>query len=91
VQLSYGKTGLFLLTLPESLKLDASQLLESRIVDEIIPEPVGGAHRDWDQTSSTIKATLKSNLKVFSAKKSNDILSERYNKFRVMGTFKENS
>tara|TARA_B110000008_G_scaffold153995_1_gene155067 strand:+ start:300 stop:1262 length:963 start_codon:yes stop_codon:yes gene_type:complete len=75
----------------ESLKLDASQLLESRIVDEIIPEPIGGAHRDWDQTSSTIKATLKSNLKVFSAKKSNDILSERYNKFRVMGTFKENS
>ena len=75
----------------ESLKLDASQLLESRIVDEIIPEPIGGAHRDWDQTSSTIKATLKSNLKVFSAKKSNDILSERYNKFRVMGTFEENS
>jgi acetyl-CoA carboxylase carboxyl transferase subunit alpha len=75
----------------ESLKLDASQLLESGIVDEIIPEPVGGAHRDWDQTSNTIKATLKSNLKVFSAKKSNDILSERYNKFRVMGTFQENS
>ena len=74
----------------ESLKLDASQLLESGIVDEIIPEPIGGAHRDWDQTSRTIKATLKSNLKVFSAKKSNDILSERYNKFRVMGTFQEN-
>ena len=75
----------------ESLKLDASQLLESGIVDEIIPEPIGGAHRDWDQTSSTIKDTLKSNLKVFSAKKTNDILSERYNKFRVMGTFQENS
>ena len=75
----------------ESLKLDASQLLESGIVDEIIPEPIGGAHRDWDQTSSTIKDTLKSNLKAFSAKKTNDILSERYNKFRVMGTFQENS
>lgn len=75
----------------ESLKLDASQLLESGIVDEIVSEPIGGAHRDWDKTSSTIKATLKTNLKVFSAKESNEILSERYNKFRVMGSFRENT
>ena len=75
----------------ESLKLDASQLLESGIVDEIIPEPIGGAHRDWDQISVTIKASIKSNLKTLTAKKSNDILSERYHKFRVMGSFLENS
>ena len=75
----------------ESLKLDASQLLESGIVDEIVPEPIGGAHRDWNQTSNTIKATLKANLKVYSAKESNEILSERYNKFRVMGSFRENT
>jgi len=75
----------------ESLKLDASQLLESGIVDEIIPEPIGGAHRDWDQISVTIKASIKSNLKTLTAKKSNDILSERYHKFRVMGSFQDNS
>jgi len=73
----------------ESLKLDASQLLESGIVDEIIAEPIGGAHRDWDQTSNSIKKIIKTNLRNFTAKKSNDIISERYDKFRVMGTFQE--
>ena len=34
----------------EALKLDASQLLKLGIVDEVIPEPIGGAHRDWDKT-----------------------------------------
>jgi acetyl-CoA carboxylase carboxyl transferase subunit alpha len=75
----------------ESLKLDASQLLESGIVDEIIPEPIGGAHRDWDQTSVTIKASLKSNLKILCTKESNDLLTERYHKFRIMGSFQVNS
>ena len=74
----------------ESLKLDASQLLESGIVDGIIPEPIGGAHRDWDQTSNSIKNAIKSNLEYFSVRKSNDIVSERYDKFRTMGTFREN-
>jgi acetyl-CoA carboxylase carboxyl transferase subunit alpha len=74
----------------ESLKLDASQLLESEIVDEIIAEPIGGAHRDWDQTSNSIKNAIKSNLEYFSVRKSNDIVSERYDKFRTMGTFREN-
>lgn len=75
----------------ESLKLDASQLLESGIVDEIIPEPIGGAHRDWDQTSVTIKASLKSNLKILCTKESTDLLTERYHKFRIMGSFQVNS
>ena len=43
----------------EALKLDASQLLKLGIVDEIIPEPTGGAHRDWDKTSEIVKNTLR--------------------------------
>jgi len=42
----------------EALKLDASQLLKLGIVDEIIPEPTGGAHRDWDKTSEIVKKIL---------------------------------
>ena len=39
----------------EALKLDAEQLLSFGIVDEIIPEPIGGAHADWEQTAESIK------------------------------------
>jgi acetyl-CoA carboxylase carboxyl transferase subunit alpha len=75
----------------ESLKLDASQLLESGIVDEIISEPIGGAHRDWDQTSQSIKKSIKTNLKSLNIKSPNEIVSERYDKFRVLGKFQEDN
>ena len=39
----------------EALKLDASELLKLGIVDEVIPEPVGGAHRNWDSTAMSIR------------------------------------
>ena len=42
----------------EALKLDAEQLLSFGIVDEIITEPIGGAHADWDQTAESIKMHL---------------------------------
>ena len=75
----------------ESLKLDASQLLESGIVDEIISEPIGGAHRDWDQTSQSIKKSIKTNLKSLNIKSPSEIVSERYDKFRVVGKFQEDN
>ena len=75
----------------ESLKLDASQLLESGIVDEIISEPIGGAHRDWDQTSQSIKKSIKTNLKSLNIKSPSEIVSERYDKFRVLGKFQEDN
>ena len=75
----------------EALKLDASQLLKLGIVDEIISEPVGGAHRDWDQTSEILKKSLISTLSDLSKKKSSDIISERHEKFRSIGTFQDQS
>jgi acetyl-CoA carboxylase carboxyl transferase subunit alpha len=75
----------------EALKLDASQLLKLGIVDEIISEPVGGAHRDWDQTSEILKKSLISTLSDLSKKKSSDIILERHEKFRSIGTFQDQS
>ena len=74
----------------EALKLDASELLKLGIVDEVIPEPVGGAHRNWDSTAMSIRKTLASNLSELSDLGANEIVAQRYDKFRKMGEFSEN-
>lgn len=69
----------------EALKLDAEQLLSFGIVDEIITEPIGGAHADWDQTAESIKMHL---IKfVEKMEKGIDRREERYSKYREMGSF----
>ena len=73
----------------ESLKLDASQLLKSGIVDEVIAEPIGGAHRDWDKTAMSVKDSILNNLKGFANKDGEEIIAERYKKFREIGIFQE--
>ena len=73
----------------ESLKLDASQLLKSSIVDEVIAEPIGGAHRDWDKTAMSVKDSILNNLKEFANKDGEEIIAERYTKFREIGIFQE--
>ena len=69
----------------EALKLDAEQLLSFGIVDEIITEPIGGAHADWDETAESIKKHL---IKfVEKMEKGIDRKEERYSKYREMGSF----
>jgi len=69
----------------DALKIEGKQLLELGVVDQIIQEPVGGAHRDWETTSTTIKDSLESVL--VKLRKTDDLISTRYEKFRVMGQF----
>lgn len=69
----------------EALKLDGQQLLDLGVVDQILEEPTGGAHRNWDEMASTIKTSLVT--AIHGLRKSNDLLSSRYNKFRRMGKF----
>ena len=71
----------------EALKLDANELLKLGIVDKVLPEPAGGAHRDWDTTADTIKSALISELKELSKLKSGEFVENRYQKFRKMGKF----
>ena len=69
-----------------ALKLTADDLLELKLIDGIVPEPPGGAHLDPEATISAVRATLKQALKELSIRTSQEIISERYAKFRAMGT-----
>ncbi|MFL2735842.1 MAG: acetyl-CoA carboxylase carboxyltransferase subunit alpha [Gammaproteobacteria bacterium] len=71
----------------EALKLDASELLKLGIVDEVITEPVGGAHRNWDLTSTAIKKSLLSAMSDLLPLSSDELVDQRYKKFRAMGEF----
>lgn len=73
----------------ERLKLTAQDLLRYQIVDEIVPEPPGGAHTNWDQAASTLKAHLLRNLELVSKMDAEQRLAARFSKFRRMGQFLE--
>ena len=70
-----------------ALKLTAKDLLELDIVDEIIPEPLGGAHRDFDTTAATLKKTVLKHLEKLNDMKTSELLEARYKKFRKIGEF----
>ena len=73
----------------KALKLTAQSALEFDLIDEIIDEPKGGAHRDWPTTSANVKAAIVKNLTDLSSRTPESINSERYSRFRRMGVFEE--
>ncbi len=73
----------------EALKLTADDLVKLGVVDEVVPEPEGGAHRDHDMAAAHLGAALRRNLERLSALKVEDLLKQRYKKFRGMGKFAE--
>jgi acetyl-CoA carboxylase carboxyl transferase subunit alpha len=72
-----------------ALRFTAKDLLGFGIVDEIIPEPLGGAHRDHRRTATMIKASLNVALKQLCAIPTEQLLERRYEKFRRIGVFEE--
>ena len=72
-----------------ALKFTSSNLLEMGIVDDVIEEPLGGAHRDHHSMAAKMKSYLKKNLKELKQKSSEDLLDERYSRFRKIGVFNE--
>jgi acetyl-CoA carboxylase carboxyl transferase subunit alpha len=73
----------------EALKLTAQDLLKLGVVDEIVPEPEGGAHRDFENAAANLSAALRSNLEKLMEQPMEQLLKKRYNKFREMGNFLE--
>ena len=69
----------------EALRILASDLLEMQIVDEVIPEPLGGAHTDPDQAAQLLVAPLRLALDHVAALSTEERLEQRYQKFRQMG------
>ena len=73
----------------EALKITSKDLLEFDIIDEEIPEPLGGAHTDYAAVSASMKSSITNALKELSKKSSEELRTERYDKFRKMGRFIE--
>lgn len=73
----------------EALKITAKHLLELKLVDEIIPEPLGGAHTNLTETATTLKAALLRHLEELNGWSGAERLKRRYDKFRVLGHFEE--
>ncbi|HAK97350.1 MAG TPA: acetyl-CoA carboxylase carboxyl transferase subunit alpha [Planctomycetes bacterium] len=74
----------------EALKLTADDLLGFGVIDEILPEPLGGAHRDVPATAETIKKALLRHLGELENAKPGELVALRFDKFRRMGRFLEN-
>ena len=73
----------------EALKLTAQDLLKLDVVDEIVPEPEGGAHRDYDSVGENLSRALRRNLQHISKIPIDELLKKRYEKFRRIGIFTE--
>jgi len=73
----------------EALKITAKDLLELKLVDEIIPEPLGGAHNDPGATAQTLKQYVTKHLEELQALPPAERLKLRYEKFRAHGHFQE--
>lgn len=72
-----------------SLKLTAQDLKKFGIIDEIVKEPLGGAHRHFEETAKLLAATIKKHLAELEKLPSEKLLEERYKKYRKIGEFKE--
>lgn len=71
----------------EALRLTSKDLLKLGVVDDIIPEPLGGAHRDHREMGNTLKSYLLRYLRELRGLSPDDLLEGRYQKFRRMGVF----
>lgn len=73
----------------DALKLTAQDLVKFKIIDGIIPEPLGGAHRDPEGTSKKISEYILTAIEELKTKTPGKLIEERYKKFRKIGSFRE--
>ena len=72
----------------KAMKLSAKDLLELKVIDEIIPEPIGGAHRDKNLILNNVRKSILKNLETFMGVSNEEILNQRKNKFLKIGRSK---
>ncbi len=73
-----------------ALKLTARDIKELGVADEIIEEPMGGAHKDFEATAKNLQDRLCRNLKELLALESQELIQQRYTRLRQIGRFQEN-
>jgi acetyl-CoA carboxylase carboxyl transferase subunit alpha len=73
----------------EALKMTSRDLLRMGIIDEVVPEPLGGAHRDHREAAANLKSFLLRSLREIEEPPRSSLLQRRYDKFRRIGVFEE--
>ncbi|MSR52601.1 MAG: acetyl-CoA carboxylase carboxyltransferase subunit alpha [Gemmataceae bacterium] len=73
----------------EALRLTSKHLASLGVIDDVLHEPLGGAHREPREMGTTLKSYLLRSIRELKTKKLDRLLDERYNKFRKMGVFLE--
>ncbi|WP_294947680.1 acetyl-CoA carboxylase carboxyltransferase subunit alpha [Sulfurivirga sp.] len=73
----------------EALQLTARRLKELGLVDNIVPEPMGGAHRDYDMAAKNLKEAIVSQLKTLGTLSANELVQRRYQRYMDYGRFEE--
>ena len=69
----------------KAMKLSSKNLLDLKIIDEIIPEPIGGAHRDRDLILESVRKSIENNLNEFLNMNRDETFNHRKNKFLTIG------
>ena len=73
----------------EALKLSADDLLANGVIDRIVPEPFGGAHRDYDEVAATLKRNIQEALAELRPLGPTELVDQRVEKFSAMGVWEE--
>ncbi len=73
----------------ELMRVTAPDLLKLGVIDAIVPEPIGGAHRNWEATAASLRAALRDQLWQLKSKSEAELIEERHEKFRRIGVFEE--
>jgi acetyl-CoA carboxylase carboxyl transferase subunit alpha len=71
----------------EAMRITAGDLSEFHCVDDIVPEPPGGAHTDWNAAARLLDQSLQKHLAELRAKPTEELLAQRYQKFRTIASF----
>jgi len=71
------------------MRVAAPDLLKLGVIDAIVPEPVGGAHRDWPGTAANLRVALREQLWQLHSRSEAELLDQRYQRFRRIGVFEE--
>lgn len=73
----------------EALRLSAADLIEHQVIDRVVPEPFGGAHRDYDEVAASLKHHIQEALAELRPLQPQDLIDQRVEKFSAMGVWEE--
>jgi acetyl-CoA carboxylase carboxyl transferase subunit alpha len=71
----------------ELMRVTARDLLKLGVIDGVVPEPLGGAHRNWEETAENLRGALRKALAELRPRSSETLVTDRFEKFRKIGVF----